>query len=99
MDEPDPRAAKALLEEDRDAIFHAAFLDPRTAATLPLGEIREMTEALIARHGEWLPDWCHGGSCAGVERLQPYVRAVSIASTSVRPLRKVGPKAKTGPAD
>ncbi|MCV6592404.1 MAG: alpha-glucosidase/alpha-galactosidase [Silicimonas sp.] len=50
---------QALMTEDREAIFHAAFMDPRAAATLPLHEIREMTEVLIAAHGDWLPGWCH----------------------------------------
>ena len=49
---------EALLTENREHIFHAAALDPHTAAELDLDQIREMTEAMIARHGGWLPAWC-----------------------------------------
>lgn len=50
---------EALMKEDRESIFHAAFMDPRAASTLDLAAIRDMTEALIKRHGDWLPAWCH----------------------------------------
>jgi len=50
--------AKALLDEDRESIFHAAYMDPRTAATLDMNQIRAMVDALIKRHGNWLPAWC-----------------------------------------
>jgi alpha-galactosidase len=49
----------ALLHEDREHIFHAAMLDPHTAAELDLRQIRELVEALVARHGDWLPAWAH----------------------------------------
>ena len=53
---------QALLSERREHIFHAAMLDPHTAAELDLDQIWEMTDALIRAHGDWLPAWCHEGS-------------------------------------
>ena len=51
---------EALMTENREHIYHAAMLDPHTAAELDLDQIWALTDALIAGHGEWLPDWCHG---------------------------------------
>ncbi len=51
---------EALLTENRDHIYHAAALDPHTAAELDLDQIWQMTDRLIAQHGDWLPKWCHG---------------------------------------
>ncbi|MEL6584773.1 MAG: alpha-glucosidase/alpha-galactosidase [Pseudomonadota bacterium] len=48
----------ALLNEDREAVYHAAMMDPHTAAELDLQQIRAMVDELIATHGAWLPDWC-----------------------------------------
>ena len=47
----------ALLNENRDSIYHAAMLDPHTAAELDLNEIRNMVDELIAEHGNWMPSW------------------------------------------
>jgi alpha-galactosidase len=47
----------ALLDENRDHIYHAAMLDPHTAAELDLGQIRALVDDLIAAHGDWLPAW------------------------------------------
>jgi alpha-galactosidase len=47
----------ALLEENREHIYHAAMLDPHTAAELDLRQIRALMDDLIAAHGDWLPDW------------------------------------------
>jgi alpha-galactosidase len=49
----------ALMEENREHIFHAAMLDPHTAAELDLEQIWAMTEELIRAHGNWLPAWTH----------------------------------------
>ena len=49
----------ALMEENREHIFHAAMLDPHTAGELDLDQIWAMTDELIAAHGDWLPDWTH----------------------------------------
>jgi alpha-galactosidase len=47
----------ALLNEDREAIYHAAMMDPHTAAELDLRQIRSLVDDLIAAHGDWLPAW------------------------------------------
>lgn len=41
---------EAALTGRRDAVYHAAMLDPHTAATLPLDQIWEMCDELIAVH-------------------------------------------------
>ncbi len=48
---------RALLEESREHVYHAAMLDPRTAAELDLRAIRSLVDALIAAHGDWMPAW------------------------------------------
>ena len=47
----------ALLEENREHVYHAAMLDPHTAAELDLRQIRALVDDLIAAHGNWLPEW------------------------------------------
>ncbi|MFV0336131.1 MAG: alpha-glucosidase/alpha-galactosidase [Tropicimonas sp.] len=46
---------EALLTENPEHIYHAAMMDPHTAAELDLDQIWEMTGALLAAHGDWLP--------------------------------------------
>lgn len=48
---------RALTEENREHIYHAAMLDPHTAAELDLRQIRSLVDDLIAAHGDWLPAW------------------------------------------
>jgi alpha-galactosidase len=49
---------EAALTGKRDHIYHAAMLDPHTAAELSLDEIYALVDELIAAHGrEWLPDY------------------------------------------
>ncbi|MDJ0827300.1 MAG: alpha-glucosidase/alpha-galactosidase [Rhodobacter sp.] len=48
---------RALTDENPDHIYHAAMLDPHTAAELDLGQIRAMVDDLLAAHHDWLPDW------------------------------------------
>jgi alpha-galactosidase len=50
----------ALLNESRDHVYHAAMLDPHTAAELDLDQIWQLVDELIAAHGEWLPAWVRG---------------------------------------
>lgn len=47
----------ALLNENSAHIYHAAMLDPHTAAELDLDQIWAMTRELIAAHSDWLPEW------------------------------------------
>ncbi|MFN4056853.1 MAG: alpha-glucosidase/alpha-galactosidase [Roseinatronobacter sp.] len=49
---------QALLTENREHIYHAAMLDPHTAAELDLRQIRALVDDLLAAHGDWLPEWC-----------------------------------------
>ncbi|TQM92734.1 alpha-glucosidase/alpha-galactosidase [Roseinatronobacter monicus] len=49
---------QALLTENRAHIYHAAMLDPHTAAELDLRQIRALVDDLLAAHGDWMPDWC-----------------------------------------
>ncbi|MFI6600703.1 alpha-glucosidase/alpha-galactosidase [Nonomuraea sp. NPDC050536] len=46
---------KAALEGRRDHVYHAAMLDPNTAATLSLTEIRQLVDAMIEAHGDLMP--------------------------------------------
>ncbi|MDP6028062.1 MAG: alpha-glucosidase/alpha-galactosidase [Arenicellales bacterium] len=50
---------RALLEERRDHIYHAAMMDPHTAAELDIEQIWAMVDELIKVHGAWLPRWVH----------------------------------------
>jgi alpha-galactosidase len=47
----------ALMTEDREHVYHAAMLDPHTAAELDLRQIRKLVDDLIAAHGDWMPAW------------------------------------------
>ena len=55
---------QALLTENREHIYHAAMLDPHTAAELDLRQIRALVDDLIAAHGDWLPGWITGRKAA-----------------------------------
>lgn len=46
---------EAALTGRRDHIYHAAMLDPHTAAELDLDQIVALVDDLIAAHGDWLP--------------------------------------------
>lgn len=48
---------EAALKHKREAIYHAAMLDPHTAAELTLDQIRSLCDELIAAHGDWLPEY------------------------------------------
>jgi alpha-galactosidase len=47
----------ALMEENRDHIYHAAMMDPHTGAELDLDQIWQLVDQLLAAHGDWLPEW------------------------------------------
>jgi alpha-galactosidase len=55
---------QALLDENREHIYHAAMLDPHTAAELDLRQIRALVDDLIAAHGDWMPAWITGKKAA-----------------------------------
>jgi alpha-galactosidase len=47
----------ALMTENVEHIYHAAMMDPHTAAELDLDQIWSLTSDLLAAHGEWIPEW------------------------------------------
>jgi len=46
---------EAALTRKREHIYHAAMLDPHTAAELDLDQIWSLVDDLIDAHGNWLP--------------------------------------------
>lgn len=48
---------EALLTENVEHLYHAACLDPRTAAELDLSQIRSLVDDLLFAHGDWIPAW------------------------------------------
>jgi alpha-galactosidase len=46
---------EAALTGKREHIYHAAMLDPHTAAELDPDQITELVDDLIEAHGDWLP--------------------------------------------
>jgi alpha-galactosidase len=48
---------EAALTGKREHIYHAAMLDPHTAAELDLAQIWSLVDDLIEAHGEWLPEY------------------------------------------
>ena len=46
---------EAALTGKREHIYHAAMLDPHTAAELDLGQTWALVDDLLAAHGDWLP--------------------------------------------
>lgn len=47
----------ALMTENKEHIYHAAMMDPHTAAELDLDQIWNLVDDLLATHGDWLPTW------------------------------------------
>ena len=48
---------EAALTGKREHIYHAAMLDPHTAAELDLDQIYSLVDDLIEAHGDWLPEY------------------------------------------
>jgi alpha-galactosidase len=48
---------EAALTGKREHIYHAAMLDPHTAAELDLNQIHNLVDDLIEAHGDWLPTY------------------------------------------
>ena len=46
---------RAVLEGRRDYVYHAAMLDPNTAAQMSLPQIRESIDRLLEAQAEWMP--------------------------------------------
>ena len=51
----------AALEQRRDMVYQAALMDPNTAATLTIAQIREMVDDLIEAHGDLIPEGIRRG--------------------------------------
>jgi alpha-galactosidase len=47
---------RAALDGNREHVYHAAMLDPNTAASLTLDEIEALVDDLLAAHGDALPE-------------------------------------------
>jgi alpha-galactosidase len=48
---------EAAHNRKREHIYHAAMMDPHTAAELSLDDIRKMVDELIEAHGKMLPSF------------------------------------------
>ncbi len=48
---------EAALSGKKEHIYHAAMLDPHTAAELDLDQIWSLVDDLIEAHGDWLPEY------------------------------------------
>lgn len=46
---------EALITENPEYIYHAAYLDPHTSAELDLDQIHDLVDDLRRAHGDWLP--------------------------------------------
>ena len=46
---------EAALTGRREHVYHAAMLDPHTAAELTLDEIWSLVDDLLEAHGEYIP--------------------------------------------
>jgi alpha-galactosidase len=46
---------EAALTGRREHVYHAALLDPHTAADLDPAQIHDLVDALLAAHGDWVP--------------------------------------------
>lgn len=50
-------AVQALVTENREHLYHAAMMDPHTAAELDLDQIWSLVDDLLAAHCDWIPEW------------------------------------------
>jgi len=48
---------EAAVTRKKEAIYHAAMMDPHTAAELSIDDIVAMCDDLIEAHGDWLPKY------------------------------------------
>ncbi|MBN1809942.1 MAG: alpha-galactosidase [Planctomycetes bacterium] len=48
---------RAITEHRKEHLYHAALLDPNTAATLTTSRIHELVDVMIKAHGELVPDY------------------------------------------
>ena len=64
---------EAVLTGRREHVYHAAMLDPHTAAELDLDQIWALVDDLLAAHGAWIPAELNGrdGGRAGTAGAAP----------------------------
>lgn len=55
---------RALVDENVEHIYHAAMMDPHTAAELDLRQIRAMVDDLLVAHGDWVPEFARKRNAA-----------------------------------
>ena len=48
---------EAAVTRKREHIYHAAMLDPHTAAELSIDDIVSMVNEMIEAHGDWMPKY------------------------------------------
>lgn len=48
---------EAVLQQKREHVYHAAMLDPHTAAVLDIEQIRAMVDELLIAHRSYLPEF------------------------------------------
>jgi alpha-galactosidase len=59
---------EAALTGRREAVHHAAMLDPHTAAELALDEIATLVDDLLDAHGDWIPPLVPATSASSAAR-------------------------------
>lgn len=57
---------EAALTGKREHVYHAAMLDPHTAAELSLDQIAALVDELLEVHGDWIPCWQDGHAPAPI---------------------------------
>ncbi|MDD9716088.1 alpha-glucosidase/alpha-galactosidase [Dinoroseobacter sp. PD6] len=55
---------RALIDENPAHLYHAAMMDPHTAAELDLRQIRSLVTDLLNAHGDWIPAWARPAKAA-----------------------------------
>jgi len=48
---------EAAVTLKKEHVYHAAMMDPHTAAELSIDDIRAMVDDLLEAHGDWLPEY------------------------------------------
>jgi alpha-galactosidase len=51
-------AIEAAVSKRKDAIYHAAMLDPHTASELSIDDIVKMCNEMIDAHGQFMAMYC-----------------------------------------
>ena len=48
---------EAILQQKREHVYHAAMLDPHTAAVLDIEQIHALVDELLTAHAPYLPEY------------------------------------------